>query len=224
MKITRRDLGVIMILVGIMAIFLTYRLSFTKKQAEVEALQAEQASLRSQIDELQPIKDAADFYEKEMERFEKEIKETVEEYPVNVLFEDGIMYVVGIVDEMDVKIPNLTFTPSTAVSTVEGTGSFAGRTFELLRASESMTYTAADYDTLKELLKYIYSDENNKKTITAISMTFDSATGEISGSLNVNMFAMSDGSRLYEPVELPLDKLGLEHIFGEVVEKAENAD
>lgn len=221
MKITRRDLGVLMILVGIIAIFLTYRLSFVKKQEEVEALQAEQSSLRTQIDELQPIKDAAEFYEKEMDRFEKEIKDIVEEYPVNVLFEDGIMYVVEIADELDVEIPNLTFTPSSAISTVEGAGIFAEKKYELLRASESMTYTVTDYDTLKKLLDYVYSDKNNRKTITTISMTFDDATGEISGSLNINMFALSDGSRVYEPVELPLDKLGLEHIFGEVVEKAD---
>lgn len=222
MKITRRDLGVLMILAGILVFFLTYQLNFVKKQEEVEALQTEQASLRKQIEELQPIKDSADFYESEMKRFEEEIEDIVQEYPVNVRFEDGIMYAVGIVEEMDVTIPNLTFTPSEAVTTVEGAGVFAEKKYELLRASESINYTVADYDTLKELLDYVYSDQNNKKTITSVTMTFDSSTGAISGALNISMFAMSDGSRVYEPVELPLDDLGLENIFGEVVEQQDN--
>lgn len=224
MKITRRDLSVIMILVGIMAVFLTYRLSFSSMQTQVEALQTEQKSLKQQIDELQPVKDAAEYYESEMASFEKEVKALVQEYPVDVRYEDGIMYVVELADELGADIPNLTFTPSTSIATVEGAGVFEEQNFELLKASDSMTYTVEDYDTLKELLDYIYSDDNNKRTITAVSMTFDQNTGEISGSLNVNMFALSDGSRTYEPVELPLDDLGLENIFGEVVETEENAD
>jgi hypothetical protein len=193
-------------------------------QAQVETLQAEQKSLKAQIDELQPVVDSADFYEQEMTRFEKEVAAVVEEYPVNVIYEDGIIYIVDLTDELDIKVPSLTVTPAASISSVEGTGVFDGKSYNLLSASEDLTYTAKDYDSLKALLDYIYADENSRKTITAVSMAFDSTSGKISGSMSVNVFAMSDGQRVYEPIELPLDSLGVENIFGEVQEAEENND
>ncbi len=221
MKITRRDLGVIMILVGILAIFLTYQVYFTDMQTQVEALQTEQKSLKSQITELQPVVDSAEFYQDEMERFQEEVEDMMDEYPVNVIYEDGIMYIVGLTDELDVQIPSLTVSEATVSNSVEGTGILEGKTYQLLKATETMTYTAADYDTVKELLDYIYADENSKKTITSVSMTFDSTSGEIAGSLNISVFAMTDGTRTYEEVDLPLDSLGIDCIFGEVTETEE---
>ncbi len=222
MKITRRDLGVIMILVGIIAIFLTYQMYFTDMQTQVEALQEEQKSLKAQITELQPVVDDAEFYEAEMDRFVEEVEEMMDEYPVNVLYEDGIIYIVNLTEELDVEVTNLTVAEALSSNSVEGAGIFDGSTYELLRATETISYTAADYDTLKELLDYIYADENSKKTITSVTMSFNDQTGEITGSLNVSVFAMSDGTREYEDVDLPLDSLGIDCIFGEVEETEES--
>lgn len=218
MKITRRDLGVIMILVGVLSIFLVYQMSFTKMQTEVETLQAEQKTLKTQIDELQPIVDNAPFYQSEMERFLSELDEIMEEFPVRILYEDGIMYVVELEEEVNVEVGSFTATESSVVSTIEGIGSLLGHNYALSSASLSFNYTVEDYAAMKEFLNYIYSDDNNKRNITSVSMAFDTETGEINGTISIGMFAMSDGLRQYTEQELPIDNQGVDCVFGEVEE------
>ena len=220
MKITRRDLGVIMILVGILSVFLVYQMNFKDMQTQVEALQEEQKNLKTQIDDLQPVKDNAPFYTSMMERFKDELTDIVAEFPVNILYEDGIMYVVELEENEDfnVSIPSFTVSEAAVSQTVEGAGSLTGLTYTLGQSTMSFSYTADSYQDMKDFVDYVYSDVDNKRTITNVSMVFDNTTGEVSGSVNINMYVMSDGSSAYEQIELPLDSLGVENIFGEVQE------
>jgi hypothetical protein len=226
MKITRRDLGVILILVGILSVFLTYQMYFSSKQSEIEALQTEQKNLTKEINELQPVVDDAPFYQSEMERFVKEVSDMVQEFPVQIWYEDGILYVIEMEENLDVTIPDFTPTQSmdNLLSMVEGAGNFTGNTYSLYQASISMTYEAAGYDELKDVLNYIYDDEDNKRVITSVNFNFDETTGEISGSMNINMYAMDDGSRVYTEQKLDNSNAGVDQIFGEVLESEEAND
>lgn len=224
MKITRRDLGVILILVGILSVFLVYQMSFTKMQKEVETLQTEQKNIKKQIDELQPVKDNADFYKKEMEKFSKDIDGMISEFPVNILYEDGIMYVVELEDKLPVSIPSFTVNEATVTNSVEGQGSLAGKNYVLGKSTLYFTYTIDTYEDMKDFIDYVYADEENKRVISNVSMVFSKSTGEISGSISLNMFAMSDGTTPYESFDLPLENLGVDNIFGEVEESEEDVE
>ncbi len=226
MKITRRDLGVIMILVGVIVAFVTYQMYFTDMQTQVEELQNEQKTLKTQIDELQPVVDDAPYYESEMERFQNEISDMMDEFSVDVLYEDGIMYVVELEDNLAISIPSFTAAEASEVQTVEGAGSLAGYNYTLASSSLSFSYTLDSYDDMKDFINYVYDDEENKRTITDISMVFSSTTGEMTGSVGISTYAMSDGEKTYEEQDLPLDDLGVENIFGEIeeTEEAEEED
>jgi len=216
-----------MILVGILVAFLVYQTSFKTTMEEVEALQNEQNSLRSQIKDLEPIKANAPFYQSEMARYEKEIEDLVAAYPVDIIYEDGIMYIVNLMEEVDVDFATLTVKPaaSNVISSVDGNA----KRYSLTCAELATKYDAADYDSLKELLDYIYKNENFKNTITSVSMSFDKEEGTISGALNVNMYVLTDGTKIYEPVEIPIDfddeeNTGVDCIFGETVEAEETKE
>ena len=224
MKITRRDLSVIMILTGVLAVFLVYQVYFTKKQAEVEALQAEQKSIQAQINELQPVKDNAPKYNSEMERFKTDLDEKVSEFPANVKYENGVMYMVELEENLAVTIPNFTVNEAEEVGSVEGLGSLFGYTYTLGKSAVNMSYTLETYDDMKEFINYVYGDEKNKRTISTMSMVFDNKTGEISGSVELSMFAMNDGTKIYEEEELPYESVGVESIFGEVIEEEEEEE
>ena len=223
MKITKRDLGVLMILVGVLVAFITYQMSFTKTMAEVEKLQEDQKVLSQKIKDLEPIKQQKDFYEAEMLRYAQEIEDIVAEYPVNVIYEDGIMYIVNMRDEIGTKVTSLTVNPATVVNSVKDGD---GKEYKLLKATESLAYEASDYAELKDLLNYIYKENEFKNIITAVSMSFNTTKGSIAGSLNISLYAMDDGSRVYEPIEIPEevfaeDNIGVDSIFGETEEAEE---
>ncbi len=223
MKITKRDLGVLMILVGLLVAFLTYQMSFTKTMDEVEKLQEEQKTLTQKIKEIEPVKQKKAFYESEMARYAEEIKKIVAEYPVNIIYEDGIMYVVDMREEVGTKVSVLTVNPAAVVSSVTDGD---GKEYKLLKATESMTYESSDYAELKDLLNYIYKESEFKNIITAVSMSFNNKEGSVTGALNISLYAMDDGSRVYEPVEIPEevfaeDNIGVDSIFGETEEAEE---
>lgn len=226
MKITRRDLGVLLIIAGILIAFLSYKMSFEGTLEEIDAIQAEQDKLNKEIADLQPLVDAAPRYEKEMKDMDEKTVKIMNEFAPDIWQEDNIMYVVEILDELNTKIPSFSAAPAVVVQTVDGTGALAGRSYSLGRATIGATYISESYDDLKAYIDYIYSDKKVKRVIDNINMTFDVTDGKISGSTTIYQYVMNDTTRTYDPVELPDDDLGIESecIFGETEEATEEAD
>ena len=223
MKITRRDLGVIMIIAGILIAFLAYKMNFEGVLEEIDALQQEQKSIQAEIDSVQPLKAAAPTYEANMKKMEANITSIMNEFAPDIWQEDNIMYVVELLDELNVDVPSFSASPASEVQSVEGTGHLAGKKYTLGKATVNVSYSADTYDDLKSYINYIYSDESVKRVIDNIDMTFNSEDGSVSGSTTIFQYVMNDDTREYDPVELPDDDLGIESecIFGETEEAEE---
>ena len=223
MKITRRDLGVLMIIAGIIIAFLGWKMSFEPNQEEIETLQNEQAQLKKDIEELQPIVDAAPKYEKLIKQYQQDLEDIMKEFPADVWQEDNIMYVVELLKELNVEISSFSANPASVTKTVAGAGSFANKTYTLKTASLNFGYVADSYQDAKDFVNYIYSDEEHKRAVNTVSFRFDKNSGEINGSVQVSQYVITDGSKEYKEHELPDDNLGIESecIFGETEESEE---
>ena len=223
MKITRRDLGVLMIIAGILIAFLAYKMSFEGTLEEIDALQDEQKNIQKEIDSVMPLKTAAPIYEANMKKMNENIGKIMDEFAPDIWQEDNIMYVVEVLDNINVKVPNFSAAAATPMQTVDGTGTLAGKKYTLGRAAITATYEAETYNDLKAFLDYIYSDKSVKRIIDNITMAFDIMEGSISGSTTIYQYVMNDDTRKYEKVELPDDDLGIENecIFGETEEAEE---
>lgn len=223
MKITRRDLGVLMIIAGILIAFLAYKMSFESTLEEIETLQDEQRSIQAEIDSVTPLKVAAPTYEANMKKMNENIGKIMDEFAPDIWQEDNIMYVVEVLDNINVEVPNFSAAPAAPIQTVDGTGTLAGKKYTLGRAAINATYKAETYEDLKEYINYIYSDETVKRVIDSITMAFDINEGNIAGATTIYQYVMNDDTRKYEPVELPDDDLGIENgcIFGETEEAVE---
>jgi myosin heavy subunit len=223
MKITRRDLGVLMIIAGIIIAFLGYKMSFEPTQEEIEKLQSEQASIKNEIDSLQPLVKASDTYKANMKTMNENIEKIMSEFASDIWQEDNIMYVVEMLDKLNVKVPTFSAAAATEISSVEGTGNLAGKKYSFGRATISASYTADSYDDMKEFINFVYSDKDVKRVIDSISMTFSPKDGTISGNASIFQYVMNDSTRTYTKAELPDDDLGIESecIFGETEEAEE---
>lgn len=221
MKITRRDLGVILVLIGLIAVFVVYRTVFTTKQTEIENLEAQEIELREKIAELQAKKDNEQFYLDEIARMSSEVSDIMGEFPSKQLYEDGIMYLNELEETFDVRIPTYTVTESSVISTTDGTLDGEAKSFSLASASVAINCTVSDYDEMKNLIDYIYSDENVRRDIQSVSFSMDNSTGEITMDASYNVFSMNDNTREYEEQKLEDVELSVENIFGEVVEEEE---
>lgn len=222
MKITRRDLGVLMIIAGLIIAFLGYKMSFEPTQEEIEKLQDEQQSLKDQIKQLQPYVDAEPKYLKGMEEMKKMVDKIVGKFPDDIIQEDNIVYMVDLLDELKVKVPSFSANPASEVKAVEGAGDFADKRYALKSAHLNFSYEAEDYDVMKELLDYIYKEDGRK--INTVTLAFNRETGEISGGIDISAFVLTDGVSEYKPPVLPDDEYGIESgcIFGETEESTED--
>lgn len=68
------------------------------------------------------------------------------------------------------------------------------------------------YSGLKDMLTYIFS-EGTKKSVDAINLSFDSATGNLSGTMTMNLYFMMGIDKQYQPLQIPPVQKGVNDIF-----------
>ncbi|MDO4554999.1 MAG: hypothetical protein Q4B70_07650 [Lachnospiraceae bacterium] len=87
------------------------------------------------------------------------------------------------------------------------------------------TMTAYDYRTdysgLKKIMESIFKD-TKRRTIDSISVNFDSSSGYISGTMNINAFTMSGTGLEYEEPSVPSVETGVSDPFKALENDSEN--
>ena len=68
------------------------------------------------------------------------------------------------------------------------------------------------YSGLKDMLTYMFS-EGTKKSVDAINLSFDSATGNLSGTMTMNLYYMIGIDKQYQPLQIPPVQKGVKDIF-----------
>lgn len=109
MKVTKRDVLLILALVGFLAAALSYFLVFDPYKQKTEALVAENGRLQQQVAALEEKEKNQEFYENEMERMRQEIDDIYQVFPVDVREEDCILMAINqeIISPMDVQSINI---------------------------------------------------------------------------------------------------------------------
>ena len=94
-----------------------------------------------------------------------------------------------------------------------------GSTQAVTNSSEIHLYRApidfnfvSTYSGLKDMLSYIFS-EGTKKSVDAINLSFDSATGNLSGTMTMNLYYMIGIDKQYQPLQIPPIQKGVKDIF-----------
>lgn len=235
MKITKRDLKVVLLLIGILSAFLAYQMYFSTKLEEIEAEHNKQAQLEKEIKELEEKQSHEKEYRDNMAKWETEILAKLTEFPVYQRYEDGILYLRHLEEEFDVYFGDYTVLEAASVQKVTGKVNYNDYATQLLSANTTTSYITT-YEVFKELVNYIYADEEVTRVIDTLNITVDSETGELKGNLVMQAYAMIGGDRKYEEVEIPgydelydedyeyetdpetgetISMIGVENIFGE---------
>ena len=90
----------------------------------------------------------------------------------------------------------------------------AGLSPSLYRVSDSMQYTCT-YQSLKDLVKYL-SDQSGRMTLDNINASFDASTGNLTGTMTVNMFFMTGIGKQYTSPDAGSVSYGTDNIFGTI--------
>ncbi len=169
MKLTRRDVSVLLYLVAILSIFLTYQFYYSTTITTAESVLTECSTLQAQVDELKAKVEQQPQYEAEIEEMEEEIADILELYPSSISEEDIILYVKELNDELDMGVTSVSFSTAVPVYTVVGSGHAEEYNFNAESISVTINYTT-DYDGMKNIVNYI-NDDPDHRVINSMSIS-----------------------------------------------------
>lgn len=244
MKITAREARLILILAGVAILVASYFLAYSSYMEKNEALESTNSELSAQIASLRAKVAQEQEMVDETRELNAETKEIIDLFPSYLKVENEIMNIVNIEDTTDAEVSNLTITDplemeivlddseeGTASDTTDeetqlseasagilaaediGTGVVAD-TVGLYYMSTTVTYTAS-YDGMKDMLNYI-TENHDRWSIGTFSATFDSSTGELTGSMSYYCYFLFGTYKDYEVPTIDGIEHGTSNIFGTV--------
>jgi hypothetical protein len=234
MKVSKSDINILIMVLGVGLAVLSYFVvysSFTEKKA---ALEAENVTLQSEVDELQQLADNKQYYLDETARMNDEITATVARFPSNIMAEDIIMYAWNLentrsiffnaiatdVSQM-VTIATDTAAADATQDAVEGDDAAEG---DAVVASGGMkdtvflyatpiTYTfQATYMSMKDIITGIVTSDD-RMNLQTLTLSYDGETGCIQGNMTMNVYTMSGTGKNYDLLNVSGVPTGVTDIF-----------
>lgn len=223
MKISRRDISIIMIAVGLFAAFLVFQFIFRPTMDERDEVIEERKELEAEYDSLKGVLDNQQTYVTNTTTWEAKLNKLVAGFPAYYLYEDGIMYLRGLEQSegLNVYFDSYTVTETVLTDTYTGKVNSKDKVYAFGNSTISTSFTLGSYADMKTMISSIYTDAN-PKSIESISLNFDQTNGEITGNMNLNMYSLTDGTNAYKAPTIPSLSIGLNCIFGEIIPPKED--
>ena len=229
MKISKREVKLLLGFFGILIAFLAYQFGFTKMNKEAERISNECASMEKEIADLQAKLEKKDFYLSETERMKKEMNQMLSQFDTYVLPEDDMKFAYQEDNrntEAYLFINSMSFTdPSVLYTTGSNTDNMPQNSNVVISDFEYPTYylygrqTAfgleCSYKGLKTLITDVFL-AGSRKGIDTISLTFDDTTGQLSGNMTMNSYFVMGLDKPYVQPDLTPVRQGTDNVFGTV--------
>ena len=84
----------------------------------------------------------------------------------------------------------------------------------LYRTQDTVQFSGT-YKSLKEAVKYL-ADQSGRMTLDNVNASFDSSTGNLTGTMTINIFSMTGGSTSYSAPDAGSTVYGTDNIFGTI--------
>lgn len=225
MKVSKRDISIVMILLGAIALFCVYQFNYRKQLEKAESLQTEIDAKKAENDELLKIDEQQ--LNNDITKWQTELTTMVKKYPAYYRFDDMIMYLYDLehVEAYGAHFDTYTMVPSATIESYIGKFNEKSVAFASNDAQFVMEFTNATYQGCKQMLNAIYADRL-AKNFDSITLQFDNVTGVVKGTISAHAYGVSDFGTLgqgqdtnYPPKEvvIPQVTMGVECVFGPTV-------
>ena len=101
-------------------------------------------------------------------------------------------------------------------NTLNATGDFLNAALSptLYRTQDTIQFVST-YDSLKRSVKYL-ADQDGRMTVNNVNASFDSTTGNLTGTMTVNIFSMIGAANAYSKPDAGKVPYGTDNIFGTI--------
>lgn len=223
-KLDPKQLRMLLALSIIVILFAGYRFGFQTFNDKAETIEEENLVLSQRYDELDALVQMEPVYDEDGKKCKDGIEEIKKSFGTVIDKEDSLRFLIDLQNYAKAAIPSIGFSEpevifsSTDIPTTNNTGVYVYKT------PVNISFTST-YFGFKEVMNFINSHKN-KMSVNSVSLSFDSETGNLSGSMEINQYAMLGTDQVYEPPVFNAPNIGTDNIFGSfeyepVVEKVE---
>ena len=209
MKLSKRDIGLLLGLLGLVIAVASYALVFNPMKLKNQELETELTTLKDKEAKLTELVDDFDYYKEQIEVCKEKSAEIETRFPSEVKPENEIMYAVELEDELEIEFSTLNYgTPLEIITDGQKADRFAYCT------SLSANYRAT-YRGLKDVILYT-ADQADRMVVDTVTASYDGTTGNLVGSITINMYTVTGTERVYEKPYVPAMNVGIDNIFGTI--------
>lgn len=239
LALSKKDQCLLVGLLGAVFLFISWYFVFTPLQEKTAVLETENVTLKAKADLYESINANLPKYEEGIEKYEKQITEIGNRYPAHISREDEIMFLANMenVYNNDLAVENITMSAVVEVvvenaaapaeaATTDATATDAAATDaattvqepeivapELHMFRQPVNYSfRCTYKGAKDMIRYLFT-QNNKKEIEGMSLAFDSETGNLMGTIDLNQYYMLGLEKEYQAIPTPTVLKGVNDVF-----------
>ena len=216
MKISKKEIYLLLALLGIGIAVCAWQFGFKKINAKTEVLQTETDVLRSEITKYTAVKDNIALYKTGIENATNHIAEVFYNFPAYIMEEDMIMLGRSLEKNIEkTTVSNITFGAASNVYSVASRPADSTTvpiSYGLYNNAITISYQTS-YEGFKDLVEYI-CENKNRMTISDFSLAYDTASGMLTANTNVNMYSVTGTEKEYTQQNLSGVGIGTDNIFG----------
>ena len=221
MKISDRDVKLLYVVLSIAIIACAYFFGFRKLTAANEALDKEISELKTRHTTLTTMKANAKKYSDDTVVYNDNYDKIIEKFDTGYSQEYSILFIKELEDKLDVWLSQAGLAQTDNVYTFgqiqstnpssEAGSSVYSSDYKGYKTVLTLTYQAS-YDDFKSLIEYI-NNYKYKCTIDSMSMSYNSESDVVSGSLVVSQYAITGKDRPFNNVNINGILSGTGNIF-----------
>lgn len=205
-----KNLKYILVLVGVLALVLSYFLVYRKYNTKIEDIKPVIDELQAKCDDLEAKNDNKANIEKLTQEAEVAYAELLAKFDGGLSAQAEIMDAYNMGQRLQIKVPTLSLSAEAVaytfgqIQTSNPNGGVGGVSTEY--SANAMTYTLSTigtYDQMKQTLNYIMQEEGKRKVPNSISFAYDSSTQQVALSIKVTEYAVAGGDRVQKEVVIP---------------------
>ena len=229
LALSKKDQCLLIGLLGGLFLFVAWYFVYTPFVEKTEAIEAENVVLKEKADLYQSINANLPTYEEGIELYQREVTEIGNRYPANISREDEIMFLANMENTYthDLTIENIVM--SNVMEVLAG-----GMVNEEIVAAEEVAETTeapeeavaeihlykqpvnysfrCTYKGAKDMISYVLG-QSSTKSIEALTLAFDSESGHLMGSLDLNQYYMLGLEKEYQAIQIPTVPKGVRDVF-----------
>lgn len=215
MTISKKDQKLLLCAGGLLLALLAYLFVFRNFSEKNSDLQKENQNLSSQVQQLEILDANKEQYISDTKDLKAQVQEMIDRYPSEVREENAVMYAYEMENESDIHVNSMTITPANLLYTME-------KGYGLSVITVNMDYSVT-YEGFKDIIDFIRTDRD-KRNVESISLSYDSETGNLLGTMVVNLFELQGIDKEYEAPYIPSMPRGNTNPFGTTGVSQENQE